>query len=139
MLHIARDNIKTTQHRACFYADHHRHPRVLYPGQKVFLHVPNNSKSLQKGKCAKLAPRYCGPFTVLRHIGSSAYHLDQPDGVDVHLVFHLSHLKELLRSDDNMVIFKDLVIHEDLASKPHSPEEILDSRTKNLRSKQIRE
>jgi hypothetical protein len=139
MLHIARDNIKTAQDRARFYADHNRHPRVLYPGQKVFLRVPQNSKSLSMGKCAKLAPRYCGPFIVLKRIGSSAYCLDLPAGVDVHPVFHVSRLKELLGSDDNMVTIKDLVVHEDLASKPHSPEKILDSRIKNLRSKQIRE
>ena len=43
MLHIARDNIKTTQDRARFYADHNRQPRVFSPRQKVFLRVPHNS------------------------------------------------------------------------------------------------
>jgi hypothetical protein len=38
-----------------------------------------------------------------------------------------------------VVTIKDLVVHEDLASKPHSSEKILDSRIKNLRSKKIRE
>ena len=55
MLHIARDNIKTAQDRARFYADHNRQPRVFSPGQKVFLRVPHNSKTLFTGKCAKLA------------------------------------------------------------------------------------
>ena len=45
MLHIARDNIKTTQDRACFYADHNREPRVFNSGLKVFLRVPHNSKT----------------------------------------------------------------------------------------------
>lgn len=39
---------------------------VLGSRQKVFLCVPQKSKSLLTGKCAKLAPCYCGPFTVLR-------------------------------------------------------------------------
>ena len=43
MLHIARDNIKTAQDRARFYADHNRQPRVFSPRQKVFLRVPHNS------------------------------------------------------------------------------------------------
>jgi hypothetical protein len=91
-------------------------------------------KSLSTGKCAKLGPCYCRPFTVLRCIRSSAYHLNLPPGVDIHPVFHVSHLKELLGFNDNMVTSKDLVIYEDLASKPYSPEKILDSRTKILRS-----
>ena len=45
-----------------------------------------------------LAPRFCGPFIVLKHIGSSIYRLALPDGVQIHLVFHVSHLKELLGS-----------------------------------------
>jgi hypothetical protein len=44
-----------------------------------------------------------------------------------------------LGSDDNMVSIKDLVVHEDLAFTPHSPEKILDSRIKHLRSKPIQE
>ena len=72
MLHITRDNIKATQDRVRFYADHNRKSRVFSPGQKVFLRVPHNSKPLSMGKCAKLAPWFCGPFTVLKRIGSSS-------------------------------------------------------------------
>ena len=61
-----RDNIKTAQDRAHFYADHNRQPRVFSPGQKVLLRVPHNSKTWSTGKCAMLAPRFCGPFTVLK-------------------------------------------------------------------------
>ena len=46
MLHIAQDNIKTTQDRARFYADHNMQPRIFNPGQKVFLCVPHNSETL---------------------------------------------------------------------------------------------
>ena len=140
MLHIARDNIKTTQARACFYADHNRHPRVFNPGQKVFLCVPHNSKTLSTGKCAKLAPRFCEPFIVFKHIGSSAYRLTLPYGVEIHLVFHdISHLKELLGFGNNTITTKTLVTSEDLASKPHILERILDVKMKHLRSKIIRE
>ena len=75
MLHIARDNIKTAQDRARFYADHKRQPRVFNPGQKVFLSVPHNSKTLSTSNCVKLAPQFCGPLTVLERIGLLAYHL----------------------------------------------------------------
>ena len=46
MLHISQDNIKTTQDRARFYADHNMQPRIFNPGQKVFLCVPHNSETL---------------------------------------------------------------------------------------------
>jgi hypothetical protein len=130
MLYIARDNVKTAQDRACFYADQHRQPRVYYLGQKVFLHIPHDSTTLSTGKCAKLAPRFCGPFTVLKRIGSSAYCLDFPANIKIHPVFHVSRLKELLGSHDNPVSTQTLVTLEDLASKPHMPERILNSRTK---------
>ena len=43
MLHIAKENVKTAQDRARFYADHHRRPRTLRVSQKVFPRVPNDS------------------------------------------------------------------------------------------------
>ena len=139
MLQLARENVKTAQDRARFYVDHERQPRIFSEGQKVFLRVPKDSKTLSTGKCAKLGPRYCGPFTVLKCIGSSAYRLELPEGVRVHLVFHVSRLKQLLGSQDNVVSIDDLVTLEDLSYKPHEPERILHSRTKKLRTKQIRE
>ena len=90
-------------------------------------------------KYIKLAPRFCGPFTNLKRIGSSAYRLALPDGVGIHLVFHVSRLKELLGSGDNTVTTETLVSSEDLSSKPHVPERILDVKTKKLRTKEIRE
>jgi hypothetical protein len=58
----------------------------------VYLKIQN----LYQRVSVKLAPRYCGPFIVLKRIDSSAYYLDLPVGIDVHLVFHVSRLKELL-------------------------------------------
>ena len=137
MLHIAKENVKTVEDHARFYVDHHRRPRTFVVGQKVFLRVPSDSKSLSTGKCAKLAPRYCGPFEILKRVGSSAYNLALPHGVGIHPIFHVSHLKEFLGSDDNTFTLHDLVTFEDLSYKPHVPEQILDSRTKLLCSKNI--
>ena len=64
---------------------------------------------MSTGKCAKLAPLFCAPFTVLKCIGSSAYRLALLDGVEIHLVFHVSRLKELLGSGDNMIGIDSLV------------------------------
>ena len=72
-------------------------------------------------------------------MGSSAYHLNLPTNIKIHPVFHVSRLKGLLGSDDNQVSTKTLANFEDLASKPHMPDKILNSRIKILRSKKNRE
>ena len=89
------------------------------------------------GKCAKLAPRYCVPFEILKRVGSFAYHLALPCNVGIHFVFHVSRLKPFLGSGDNTITIRDLVTLEDFSYKPHVPERILDSRTKRVRSKEI--
>ena len=62
-----------------------------------------------------------------------------PIGVEIHPVFHVSRLKELLGSGDNTVTTETLVTSEELSTRPHVPERILDVKTKNLRTKVIRE
>ena len=47
-----------------------------------------------------------------------------------------SRLEELLGSDDSSFSFKTLVTLEDLSSKPHEPERILDSESNHLQFKQ---
>ena len=86
------------------------------------------------GKCATLAPRFCKPVTILKRISSLTY---RPRGFKIHLVFHVSCLKERLGFCDNTVITKTLVTSEDLGSKPHVPEKILDVKTNHLHSKTV--
>ena len=62
---------------------------------------------------AKLSPRYCGPFTILKRIGEVAYKLDLPSHSRVHPVFHVSRLHNRLGHDEPSVL-------------PHEPERILD-------------
>ena len=98
----------------------------------MFLSVPHDSTKLSICKCAKLAQHFCRPFIVLKHIGALAYFLDRLASIKVHLVFHLGF-------DDNSVFVKTLITFDDLASKPHRPKRILDSKTKLLHSNHIQE
>ena len=95
--------------------------------------MPHYSKTLPMDKCIELAPRFCGPFKVLKCIGLLAYHLALPDGhVRIHLVSHLSGLKEFLRSSKNIVTIKSLLISKNLPSKSHLPERFFNVKTKHL-------
>jgi hypothetical protein len=46
----------------------------------------------------KLAPKYYGPYKVLQRIRSLAYKLELPPYLRVHLVFHISYLKKVIRN-----------------------------------------
>ena len=63
-------------------------------GDHVYLRVRAKKSSLKLGSCAKLSPRYCGPFEVFERIWLVAYRLAFPASTRAHNVFHVSLLKK---------------------------------------------
>ena len=57
-------------------------------GDHVYHRVRLRKSSLKVGGCAKVSPRYCGPFEVLERIGPVAYRLAFPTRTRAHIVFH---------------------------------------------------
>ena len=103
-----KQNLKVAQDRQKSYANKHRVNREFSVGDHVYLKVREKKSSLKLGSCAKMSPRYCGPFEVLEIIGPVAYRLAFTDSTRAHNVFHVSFLKKYVH-DHNHVIYWDVI------------------------------
>ena len=98
-----RKNLKVSQDRHTSYANKNK----LHREFNFADHVPRRS-SLRIGSCAKISPRYCGPFKVLEIIGPVAYRLALPTSTRDHNVFHVSLFKKYVHNPNN-VNFWDVI------------------------------
>ena len=88
-------NLKVAQDRQKSQADLKRTQKEFQVGEHVFIKVRPKKCSLRLGSCAKLAPRYCGPFEIMCRIGQVAYQLALPPNLKVHNVFLYFHVKKI--------------------------------------------
>jgi hypothetical protein len=80
--------------------DQHHSECHFEEGDQVFLHLqPYKKTSLKEKSHQKLAPKFYGPYTILKHIGPMAYKLALPNHSKLHPVFHVSCLKKVLGSN----------------------------------------
>ncbi|XP_059310551.1 uncharacterized protein LOC132061887 [Lycium ferocissimum] len=91
LLQQLKDNLHTAQARIKFLADKNRTDRVLQAGDWVYLKLqPYRQAYVAIRKNLKLSAKFYGLFQILEKIRSVAYHLDLPDGSQIHPVFHVS-------------------------------------------------
>jgi hypothetical protein len=104
ILALLQQNIKQAQQRMKKFADLRRSERTLEVNQQVFLRLhPYQQTSVATRRALKLAPRFYGPFTVLRRVGAVAYELDLPATSRIHLVFHVSQFKPKLGANTSPI------------------------------------
>ena len=73
-------------------------------GDYVFIKVSLIRGVIQFGIGGKLAPRFIGPFKILKRIGSLAYKVElSTRWSGVHDVFHVSHLRKYVH-DPTLII-----------------------------------
>ncbi|GJW11024.1 putative reverse transcriptase domain-containing protein [Tanacetum coccineum] len=92
-----KDRLKDTRDRQKSYADKRRKPLEFSVGYYALLKVSLWKGVVCFGKKRKLAPRFVGPFEIIKKVGPVAYRLDFPEELNgVHDTFHVSNLKKCL-------------------------------------------
>jgi hypothetical protein len=85
------------QNRMKQQADQQCSERVFQEGDQVFLRLqPYKKTSLKSHGHHKLAPKFYGPYQIIKRIGPVAYKLALPTASKIHLVFHVSCLKKVV-------------------------------------------
>lgn len=72
-------------------------------GGYVYLCIKLRTSSLKVGSCAKLAPKFCGPFHILERVGAVAYRLALPPTVKAHDVFHIYLVKNYVCETNHII------------------------------------
>jgi hypothetical protein len=133
-----RENLRVAQSRQKSNADHRRRELSFEVGDFVYLMV-SPMRGLRHFKVqGKLAPRFIGPFKILKKRGEVAYQLELPSQLsDVHDVFHVSKLKKCLRVPEEQIPMKDLDATEDVSYQEY-PVKILETSKRVTRNKKIK-
>ncbi|GKA72713.1 putative reverse transcriptase domain-containing protein [Tanacetum coccineum] len=93
--------------------------------------------SIHFGKKGKLAPRYVGPFEILKRTGFIAYRLRLPEELNsVHDTFHVSNLKKCLE-DANLHVPLDEIKVDKTLRFVEEPIEIMDREIRKLKHRKI--
>jgi hypothetical protein len=86
----------------------------------------------------KLAPRFIGPFKIMKKRGEVDYQLELPPHLsDVHDVFQVFQLKKCLRVPKEQITMEDLSASEDLSFQKY-PVKILETSERVTQNKKIK-
>jgi len=133
-----RDNMRVAQSRQRSYANTRRRDLAFEIGDCVYLKVSPMRSVERFNMKGKLAPRYVGPFRILRRCGEVAYQLELPVSMSgIHDVFHVSQLKKWLRVHEEQILLEELTVEGDLTYEEY-PIKILETSETVTRSRVIK-
>ncbi|GJS03292.1 putative reverse transcriptase domain-containing protein [Tanacetum coccineum] len=108
---LIKDRLKVARDRQKSYADKRRKPLEFSVGDYVLLKVSPWKGVVRFRKKGKLAPRFVGPFEIIKKVGPVAYRLDLPKELDgVHDTFHVSNLKKCLADPTLLVPLDEIQV-----------------------------
>ncbi|GJY05903.1 putative reverse transcriptase domain-containing protein [Tanacetum coccineum] len=132
-----KDRLKAARDRQKSYADKRRKPLEYSVGDYVLLKVSPWKGVVRFGKKGKLAPRFVGPFEIIKKVGLAAYMLDLPEELDgVHDTFHVSNLKKCWPDPTLQVPLDEIQVGAKL-NFVEEPVEILEREFKKLKCSRI--
>eukprot|EP00253_Pinus_taeda_P011684 PITA_11684 len=103
-----RTNLKAAQDRQKSFVDRKRRFKEFQVGDHVFVRIQPRRSTLQWSGCAKLAPRYFGPFQILARVGPVAYQIALPSHIRIHNVFHVSVLKQYFYDPKHVIQWQNV-------------------------------
>ncbi|GJV15431.1 hypothetical protein Tco_1360754 [Tanacetum coccineum] len=134
---LIKGKLKAARDRQKSYADNRRKPIEFKIGEQVLLKVSPWKGVMHFGNKGKLAPRYVGPFEILKRIGHVAYRLRLPKELsEVHDTFHVSNLKEYWTDANMHVPLERIKVHKTLRFVKE-PVKIFDREVKSLKPSRI--
>ncbi|GKA43090.1 putative reverse transcriptase domain-containing protein, partial [Tanacetum coccineum] len=130
-----KDKLKAARDRQKSYADKRRKPLEFSVCDYVLLKVSPWKGLVRFGKKEKLAPRFVGPFEIIKKVGPMAYRLELPEELNgVHDTFHLSNLKKCLADPTLKVPLDEIQVKLNFVEEPV---EILEREFKKLKLSRI--
>ncbi|GJV60931.1 putative reverse transcriptase domain-containing protein [Tanacetum coccineum] len=119
------------------YDDKRRKPLEFSVGDYVLLKVSPWKGVVRFRKKGKLAPRFVGPFEIIKKVCPVAYRLHLPKELDgVHETFHMSNLKKCLADPTLQVPLDEIQVDAKL-NFVEEPIEILEKEFKKLKQSRI--
>ncbi|GKE51086.1 putative reverse transcriptase domain-containing protein [Tanacetum coccineum] len=133
---VIKEKLKAARDRQKSYADNRCKPLEFEVGDRVMLKVSPWKGVVHFRKKGKLAPRYVGPFEILKRISLVAYRLLSKELSDVHDMFHVSNLKKCL-ADASLHVPLDEIKVDKTLNFVEEPIEIMDREIKSLKRSKI--
>ncbi|GJT22804.1 putative reverse transcriptase domain-containing protein [Tanacetum coccineum] len=131
------DRLKAARDHRKSYADKRRKPLKFSVGDYVLLKVSPWKGVVCFGEKGKSAPRYVGPFEIIKMVGLVTYRLELPEELNgEHDTFHVSNLKKCLADPTPQVPLDEIRV-DDKLNFVEEPVEILERDIKKLKQSRI--